>query len=155
MHLSRARPKSLIGRPVSGGRAKYMHRSHRRHTLSHRIGWSGKSIVMGLLERNAEKGKSRVKARMVKNTRRRQLHPEIREQIIQGSSVYTDFVPSYKGLDAEYIHKVIDQAECYANGKVHTNGLENFWCLLKRAIRGTYVNIEPFHLLRYLDEQCF
>jgi hypothetical protein len=50
---------------------------------------------------------------------------------------------------------VIDHAEAYAKGKVHTNGLENFWSLLKRAIKGTYVNVEPFHLFRYLDEESF
>jgi transposase-like protein len=55
----------------------------------------------------------------------------------------------------EYIHQVIDHAVKYVEGHVHTNGLENFWCLLKRCIKGTYVSIEPFHLFRYLDEQSF
>lgn len=41
------------------------------------------------------------------------------------------------------------------DGQIHTNGLENFWSLLKRAIKGTYVSVEPFHLFRYLDEQTF
>lgn len=50
---------------------------------------------------------------------------------------------------------MIDHAECYAKGNVHTNGLENFWSLLKRGIKGTYVSVEPFHLFRYLDEQVF
>jgi hypothetical protein len=58
-------------------------------------------------------------------------------------------------LEQEYIHKVIDHAECYAKGHVHTNGLQNFWSLLKRGIKGTYVSVEPFHLFRYLDEQAF
>jgi hypothetical protein len=58
-------------------------------------------------------------------------------------------------LNAEYIHAVIDHAECYAKGNVHTNGLENFWSLLRRGIKGTYVSVEPFHLFRYLDEQSF
>ena len=43
----------------------------------------------------------------------------------------------------------------YVDGTVHTNGLENFWSLLKRSIKGTYVSVEPFHLFRYLDEQSF
>ena len=64
-------------------------------------------------------------------------------------------LPSYKGLNAGYNHEVVDHAECYVKGKVHTNGLENFWSLLKRGIRGTYVSVEPFHLFRYLDEQAF
>jgi hypothetical protein len=50
---------------------------------------------------------------------------------------------------------VIDHAEKYVDGNIHTNGCENFWSLLKRAIKGTYVAVEPFHLFRYLDEQCF
>lgn len=52
-------------------------------------------------------------------------------------------------------HKVVDPREVYVDGTVHTNRLENFWSLLKRAIKGTYVSIEPFHLFRYLDEQSF
>lgn len=44
---------------------------------------------------------------------------------------------------------------CYVRGHVHTNGLENFWSLLKRTVRGTYVSVDPFHLFRYLDEQAF
>jgi hypothetical protein len=62
---------------------------------------------------------------------------------------------SYKGLDSDCVHNVIDHAECYVDGNVHTNGCENFWSLLTRAIKGTYVSIEPFSLFRYLDEQCF
>jgi ISXO2 transposase-like protein len=69
--------------------------------------------------------------------------------------VFTDAHPSYRGLEARYVHKVIDHAESYAKGKVHTNGLENFWSLLKHGIKGTYVAVEPFHLFRYLDEQVF
>jgi hypothetical protein len=69
--------------------------------------------------------------------------------------VCTDALASYNGLDSDYTHKVIDHAECYAKGNVHTNGLENFWSLLKRAIKGTYVSIEPFHLFRHLDEEGF
>jgi hypothetical protein len=58
-------------------------------------------------------------------------------------------------LDAEFIHNVVDHAESYVRGHVHTNGLENFWSLLKRGIKGTYVSVEPYHLFRYLDEQAF
>jgi hypothetical protein len=72
-----------------------------------------------------------------------------------GTQIFTDDLDSYKKLDAQYVHKVIDHAECYAKGNIHTNGLENFWSLLKRGIKGTYVSVEPFHLFRYLDEQVF
>jgi hypothetical protein len=67
----------------------------------------------------------------------------------------TDELLSYNGLDVDYAHQVINHAEAYVNGHVHTNGMENFWSLFKRAIGGTYVSVEPFHLFRYLDEQSF
>lgn len=53
------------------------------------------------------------------------------------------------------MHETIDHAVSYVRGNVHTNGIENYWSLLKRGIRGTYVSVEPFHLFRYLDEQAF
>jgi hypothetical protein len=62
---------------------------------------------------------------------------------------------SYNGLSPDYLHQIVDHAVEYMNGRVHTNGLENFWSLLKRGIHGTYVSVEPFHLFRYLDEQTF
>jgi transposase-like protein len=80
---------------------------------------------------------------------------KVRRHVAEGSSVYTDAFFSYRGLEDGYVHNVIDHAECYALGQVHTNGLENFWSLLKRTLKGTYVSVEPFHLFRYLDEQCF
>jgi hypothetical protein len=67
----------------------------------------------------------------------------------------TDELLSYEGLSSDYAHKVINHAERYVDGNVHTNRMENFWSLLKRAIKGTYVSVEPFHLFRYLDEQSF
>jgi transposase-like protein len=138
-----------------GGRARNMSASKKRRVLAgHKGGFTGKVAVMGLLERHGD-GQSRVRTHVVKNNKRSSLHPVIRENVTAGSNVYTDFLNSYTGLDADYIHGVIDHAECYAEGQVHTNGLENFWSLLKRAIKGTYVSIEPFHLFRYLDEQSF
>ncbi len=79
----------------------------------------------------------------------------VRNNVTEGSAVFTDALKSYDGLSDAYIHEFIDHAETYVRGRVHTNGLENFWSLLKRALRGTYVNVEPFHLFRYLDEQAF
>jgi hypothetical protein len=83
------------------------------------------------------------------------LDPEVRANIEKGSEVITDSHPSYYKLADEYTHQVIDHAVSYAEGHVHTNCLENFWSLLKRGLKGTYVNVEPFHLFRYLDEQAF
>ena len=83
------------------------------------------------------------------------LQAKVREHVTAGSAIFTDALQSYEGLDAEYAHQVIDHAVAYVDGKIHTNGMENFWSLLKRGIKGTYVSVEPFHLFRYLDEQSF
>jgi hypothetical protein len=72
-----------------------------------------------------------------------------------GAELCTDALKSYEGLDGEYLHQVVDHAVEYVKGQVHTNGPENFWSLLKRTLKGTYVSVEPFHLFRYLDEQTF
>jgi transposase-like protein len=126
-----------------------MHANKRAEKI-HGRGPIGKAIVLGLLER--ETGK--VRASVVGTRRKHHLHAEIRDNVTAGSALYTDALKSYDGLD-EYTHKVVDHAEAYVDGNVHTNRLENFWSLLKRAIRGTYVSVEPFHLFRYLDEQSF
>lgn len=136
-----------------GGKARNMHRAKHRRILAGQHGTVGKVAVMGLLERHP--GGSRVRTAVVPNTKRHPLHGAIREHIEAGSTVHTDALRSYRGLDDDYIHNVIDHAEAYVNGNVHTNGCENFWSLLKRTIKGTYVSVEPFHLFRYLDEQCF
>lgn len=110
----------------------------------------GKAVVMGLLERKGE-----VRTKVVKDAKRTTLHPEVRANVAPGSHLYTDFLASYTGLEQEYIHETINHAEAYVRGNVHTNSLENYWSLLKRCIRGTYVSVEPFHLFRYLDEEDF
>jgi transposase-like protein len=132
-----------------GGKARNMHKSKREQKVKGR-GSSGKVAVMGLLERHGE-----VRTKVVPDIKRRTLQVEVRENVEPGSEVYTDALKSYEGLDPEYIHQVVDHAEKYAEGKVHVNGLENFWSLLKRCFHGTYVSVEPFHLFRYLDEQAF
>ena len=106
--------------------------------------------MFGLLER--ETGK--VKTSVIEGRRKHHLHREIRENVAPGAELYTDALKSYDGLD-EYTHRVINHAEAYVDGTVHTNRLENFWSLLKRSIKGTYVSVEPFHLFRYLVAQSF
>jgi transposase-like protein len=94
--------------------------------------------------------------KVMKNRREIEATKHVKEYVLKNSHVYTDKLASYQNLGAsDYTHKVIDHAEKYVDGVVHTNGLENFWSLLKRGIRGTYVSVEPFHLFRYLDEQAF
>jgi transposase-like protein len=134
-----------------GGKSRFMHKAKKKQNS----GWKGMSPVQGLLERTASGKKSRVKLKMLKTTRNHEVQGNVREYVLKGSELYTDALRSYIGMNADYIHQVIDHAICYAKGHVHTNGLENFWCLLKRTIKGTYVSVEPFHLSRYLDEQAF
>jgi transposase-like protein len=83
------------------------------------------------------------------------VQPERVRHVEQGARVYTDAYVSYNNLESQFIHNVINHAERYVDGLVHTNGIENFWSLLKRTLKGTYVSVEPFHLFRYLDEQSF
>ncbi len=135
-----------------GGKARNMHVGKRKVKGS---GHMGKAVVMGLLERNTEKGKSKVRLKHVASTRTGPLQSMVGMNVYRGSELHTDALKSYSGLDADYVHKVVDHAECYVKDNVHTNGLENFWSLLKRALKGTYISVQPFHLFRYLDEQAF
>ena len=98
---------------------------------------------------------SKVRARVIKSTRKAVLHAEVRATVEPGSALFTDAHLGYRGLSDEYKHEVVDHAVEYVRDNVHTNGLENFWSLLKRGLKGTYVSVEPFHLFRYLDEQVF
>lgn len=135
-----------------GGLSRNMHRDVRDRKITG-TGGSGKAIVFGLLERHGEG--SKVKTKVIFDRSRETLHAEIRQHVECGSEVMTDAHRSYTGLNPEYAHQFVDHAEKYVDGNVHTNCMENFWSLLKRSIRGTYVSVEPFHLFRYLDEQTF
>jgi transposase-like protein len=137
-----------------GGLARFMHKDRREAAIKG-TGGAGKVAVMGLLERHGKDGVSRVRAKVLKNVQHATLHGEIRGSVESGSEMFTDAWTGYTGIAPEYVHNVIDHAEKYAEGRVHVNGIENFWSLLKRGIKGTYVSVEPFHLFRYLDEQAF
>lgn len=113
-----------------------------------------KAIVAGLLERGP-KGRSRVHAQVVPNVRMENVVAPIEMHVEPGSEVITDMLRSYWAIRADYIHSVIDHTKMYVKGHVHTNGIENFWSLLKRMIRGTYVDVAPFHLNAYVDEEVF
>jgi transposase-like protein len=132
-----------------GGRAENMHRRNRERRILGR-GGVGKTIVHGLLERGGE-----VRARVVPNTEATTLIGEIVHNVERTATVYTDSHASYAGLVSRFVHDFIDHTTTYVRGRVHTNGLENFWCLLKRAIRGSYVAVAPYHLERYVDEEAF
>ncbi len=111
----------------------------------------GKTAVQGILDREQRE----VRAFVIPNVRRDTLQSAVLEQVEHGSSVYTDQAQAYAGLVNKFAHEVVNHLETYVQGRVHTNGLENFWSLLKRGLNGTYVAVEPFHLFRYVDEQVF
>ena len=132
-----------------GGKARNMHLSQRRRRITG-TGTKDKTAVMGILERGGK-----VRATVVPNRRKSALQEQVRKHVTAGAALYSDALKSYDGLASDYAHQVVDHATQYVDGRVHTNGLENFWSLLKRGISGTYVSVEPFHLFRYLDEQMF
>jgi transposase-like protein len=131
-----------------GGLARNMHKGKKAH-LS-RTGFIGKVAVMGLLERHGE-----VRCQIVPGTSTNILDPQVRKHVEAGATVYSDKHSAYEKLEDAYVRGVINHAEKYVDGQIHTQGIENFWALLKRSIRGTYISVEPFHLFRYLDEQTF
>ena len=132
-----------------GGKARNMHLSVRQRRITG-TGTKDKVVVMGILERGGE-----VRTIVVPSRKKAVLQAEVKKHVEAGAALYTDFLLSYDGLASDYAHKVVDHAVEYVNGRIHTNGLENFWSLLKRGLNGTYVSVEPFHLFRYLDEQTF
>jgi len=132
-----------------GGKARNMHVAKRARRITG-TGGKDKVPVMGILERGGK-----VRTKVVPNRKKSALQSEVRKHVEAGSALYSDSLLSYEGLSSDYAHQVIDHAVSYVDGQVHTNGLENFWSLLKRCIAGTYVSVEPFHLFRYLDEQSW
>ena len=158
LHRIRTAHHSRAGRKFSGqieadetfigGKARNMHVSKRARVITG-TGGKDKTAVMGILERGGK-----VRTKVVPNRKKKALQSEIRERVLAGSAIFTDALKSYEGLD-EFQHQVIDHAVAYVDGEIHTNGIENFWSLLKRTLGGTYVSVEPFHLFRYLDEQAF
>jgi transposase-like protein len=132
-----------------GGKARNMHVSERKRRITG-TGTKDKTAVIGILERGGK-----VRAAVVPNRKKHELQSQVRQHVEAGAALYSDALKSYEGLAADYAHQVVDHAVEYVDGRVHTNGLENFWSLLKRGISGTYVSVEPFHLFRYLDEQMF
>ena len=136
-----------------GGLAKNMHVRRREKAITG-TGGSSKTAVFGILQRSWGENKRRVRAAVVHNTQRATLHAGINSTVKPGATLYTDKWTAYRGLTG-YTHMMIDHAVEYVNGRIHTNGIENFWSLLKRGLKGTYISVEPFHLGRYVDEQVF
>lgn len=140
-----------------GGDVRKMHNS-RRLKLQQMRGqqrrgdvYLGKTAVIGMLDRTTRK----VRCKVIPNVRRETLQNAILDNVTPGSKIYTDAAVTYDGLQEQFVHEMVNHAREYVRGSVHTQGIENFWSLLKRTLRGTYVAVEPFHLDRYLDEQVF
>ncbi len=134
-----------------GGKARNMHKDVKTRRISGKgQSHADKIIVMGVLERGG-----RIRTQVIPDRQKHTLQPIVKEHVEAGAALFTDEMGGYKGLDGEYAHQIIDHAVKYVDGRVHTNGMENFWSLLKRGLAGTYVAVEPFHLFRYLDEQVF
>lgn len=132
-----------------GGKARNMHAADRARKITG-TGGKDKTVVVGVRERGGD-----VRATVIPDTRRGTLQSHVQQNVAHGSAVYTDALKSYSGLSTDYEHETVDHAEFYVDRRVHTNGLENFWSLLKRGLHGTYISVEPFHLFRYLDERVF
>ena len=132
-----------------GGKARNMHIAVKKRRITG-TGGKDKAKVMGMLERGGK-----VRTVIIETRKKHELHANVRQHVEAGSALYSDELRSYNGLEGDYAHMVINHAVKYVEGNVHTNGMENFWSLLKRGISGTYVSVEPFHLFRYLDEQSF
>jgi transposase-like protein len=114
-----------------GGLARNMHKGVRARKITG-TGVKDKTAIAGVLKRGGE-----VRASVIPGTRKRTLHGYVREHVEPGSALYTDDNYSYVGLEGDCAHETVDHAVDYVRGQVHTNGLENFWALLKRGLRGT------------------
>jgi transposase-like protein len=144
-----------------GGKARNMHKGKRIRMMNANVtsfgrersgNLPGKVAVHGILDREARK----IRATVVPNIKRATLQQAVLDNVQAGSSVYTDQAVAYDNLSKhKYTHEVVNHLQEYVRGRVHTNGMENFWSLLKRGLNGTYVAVEPFHLSRYVDEQAF
>lgn len=132
-----------------GGEARNMHKDKRMKLLRNE-GRFRKAVVIGMLERKGE-----VRTAMLNRASGKLIEQAIREHVVPGSNLFSDEAHAYLKVGKDYAHKVINHAETYVNGNIHTNSIESFWSLLKRGLKGTYVSVEPFHLFRYLDEQSF
>jgi transposase-like protein len=135
-----------------GGKLKNKHRSKK---MGKGAGVQGKAIVTGLLERGQDGKASQMQATTIENTHGINAQSMIRDLVEPGSIVMTDSGVGFRSLGHAYIHFMVNHDVEYAKGSIHVNGAENFWSLLKRALMGTYVAVEPFHLAAYVDEQCF
>jgi transposase-like protein len=123
---------------------------YKPHSITGRA--TRKIPVFGMLDREARK----VRAHVIPQVKREVLMDAILANIEKGSTIYSDGLNDYKPLrNMDFMHDTVNHVTEYVRGQVHTQGIENFWSLLKRSLRGTYVAVEPFHLDAYVAEQVF
>ncbi len=138
-----------------GGQARFMHwdvKEAKGITQGHN---PAKTPVMALLAKHSRKG-SQVVARVPMDAPSKgEANAFVRKYVLKGAEVHTDEATIYGDLAPDFVHRVVNHAECYVKNGVHTNGLENYWSLLKRGIKGTHVHVAAFHLFRYLDDQNY
>lgn len=135
-----------------GGKPRNMHKDRRIRCSQKRTDTGhAKAVVQGILDRELR----HVRASVMPNIKRETLQNEVLKNVKYGSNVMTDNAVAYDRLQSRYVHEFVNHTEEYVRGRVHTNGLENFWSLVKRTLNGTYISVEPFHLFRYIDEQVF
>lgn len=133
-----------------GGKLQNMHRrSERRRNASNGRNW-GKTVVLGLLERNGE-----ARAAVAPTRKYYEVHNHVAKNVEPGSTIYSDEFDAYQFLPDQFAHEMVNKLEGYVRGRVHVQGMENFWSLLKRSLKGTYVSVDPVHLQAYVDEQVF
>jgi hypothetical protein len=141
-----------------GGKARNMHKDRKIRVMQGKRGGAdagNKTIVMGILERASEGKPKRVRTSIISDRKNATIRPEVAAHVEDGSVIYSDEFGSQWKMEDKYAHQMVNHLREYVDGNVHTNGIENFWSLLKRGINGTYVSVEPFHLFRYVDEQAF
>jgi hypothetical protein len=141
-----------------GGKVRNMHKDRKLRTLQGKRGGggdNGKTIVMGILERASKDKPKKVRATIISDRKKATMMPEIEAAVSKDATIYSDEFAASWNFSGEFDVRMVNHAERYVDGQVHTNGLENFWSLLKRGIGGTYVSVEPFHLFRYIDEQAY
>lgn len=133
-----------------GGINKNMH-ADKRAKLNLSKGGAGKTIVAGVLERGGT-----VRAEIVPDRKSSTLQGLISKNVADNATVFTDSATGYTTTRFRFEHGVVDNSLGeYVNGQIHTNGIENFWSLLKRTLKGTYISVSVEHLLAYVDERAF
>jgi transposase-like protein len=133
-----------------GGKASNMHKRARERRIGKGTGFAGKAVVMGMLARGGE-----VRTEVMRDMHVQAIRENVEKHVEPGSQLMTDELYAYKTLVDKYVHQFVNHAVQYVSGNVHTNSLENFWALFKRCVKGTHISIEPAHLFRYLDAECF